>query len=59
MITGANGNLGKRLIQALLQNDEVTAVVRSNKAAQTIQALPLSDSAQQRLDVRVLDPEVG
>lgn len=57
LITGANGNLGKRLITALLEepHSRVTAVVRSARAQGAIEALPLSAEQQQRLQIRVLN----
>jgi NADH dehydrogenase len=57
MITGANGNLGKRLIAALLadQQNHVAAVVRSSRAQQAIAALQLSAAQRERLQVHVLD----
>lgn len=58
MITGANGNLGKRLLTTLLQDAEVSAVhavVRSERAAQTIKDLELPDTSHERLQVHVLD----
>ncbi len=57
LITGANGNLGKRLIEDLLQDPaaEVKAVVRSERAAGTIRDIGLDDSAASRLDVQILD----
>jgi len=57
MITGANGNLGKRLVRALLDDgdDEVVAVVRSSRAMATLNDLELDTQADARLSVRVLD----
>ncbi len=57
LITGANGNLGKRLITALLDNPQhrVTAVVRSQRAEQAITSLPLSDERRARLAVHILN----
>lgn len=55
MITGANGNLGRRLIKALLPEHEVVAVVRSNKAADTVSGLTLTDDERARLSLQVLD----
>lgn len=62
LITGANGNLGKRIIVHLLQStrDEIVAVVRSESASQTIQQLTssnanLSAGDNQRLTVVVAD----
>ncbi len=52
LITGANGNLGRRLLRALDERQvAVRAVVRSQKAAATIADLGLATS----IDVRVLD----
>lgn len=57
LITGANGNLGKRLIATLLDNPQcrVTAVVRSDRAEQAITSLPLAPEQRARLVTRVLD----
>ena len=57
VITGANGNLGKRMISEL-SNEEgslVRAIVRSQSAATTIQELPLSAQQRSRLDVHICD----
>jgi len=56
LITGANGNLGKRLITSLLADphSRVTAVVRSARAQSAIESLPLAAEQQQRLQIRVL-----
>lgn len=56
LITGANGNLGKRLVETLLQNpgDAVVAVVRSERAEQTLKSMRLDAVARERLQVRVL-----
>ena len=56
LITGANGNLGKRLIGSLLQDEanEVCAVVRREAAARTIRDVPLPEGAAERLRVRTL-----
>ena len=40
MITGANGHLGVRLIEALASDSEVVAVVRSERAAAQLTGLP-------------------
>jgi uncharacterized protein YbjT (DUF2867 family) len=53
-ITGANGNLGRRLVQKLLDAHDVVAVVRSDKAADTLAKLPLEVDAKTRLTVKVL-----
>lgn len=57
LITGANGNLGKRLISTLLttSDDSVVAVVRSERARDAITALDLTDTARARLTVTILD----
>ena len=63
MITGANGNLGRRLALYLLSDhrgglvstpDEIHLVVRSDSAREVLQALPLSEAARQRVHVHVL-----
>lgn len=62
LITGANGNLGRRLIVQLLQStrDDIVAVVRSDSALQTLQRLKsprgdLSEVDCARLSVVVAD----
>jgi len=64
LITGANGNLGRRLIQSLLsfahdgdgsEPVEVIAVVRSSRAAETMANLDLQADARERLQVITLD----
>jgi NADH dehydrogenase len=57
LITGANGNLGKRLIGTLLAEpgNQVTAVVRSSRAKQAIESIPLPQEQRARLQIRVLD----
>lgn len=57
MITGANGNLGKRLLQNLLLNadTEVVALVRSERAKSQIEELPLEPQQRSRLDVVIAD----
>lgn len=57
LITGANGNLGKRLLTHLLGNADVAvvAVVRSERAKNAIEAVPLGDDARSRLLIKVLD----
>ena len=57
LITGANGNLGRRLIELLLKNEQqqVVAVVRSARAQQQIDDLALSPAQRSRLQVRVLN----
>ena len=52
LVTGANGHLGRNLIRALAGEREVRAVVRSERAAQTLKDadLPLGLSTQ------ILDP---
>ena len=65
MITGANGNLGKRLIASLLHvqdaegstHTEVVAVVRSQRAADSIHQLEIAETAKARLHVEILDYE--
>ena len=59
LVTGANGNLGRRLIGKLLQDDTdttVTALVRSTRAQQTILDVvqPPSFSAEQQARLRVV-----
>ncbi len=56
LITGANGNLGKRLISTLLEDvhNRVTAVVRSARAQGAIESISLTPEQQQRLQIRVL-----
>ena len=57
LITGANGNLGKRLLQNLLLNadTEVGALVRSERAKSQIEELPLEPQQRSRLDVVIAD----
>ena len=57
VITGANGNLGKRLIADLTdaEDSKVRAVVRSQSAAEAISELSLSEAQRSRLDVCVCD----
>ena len=57
MITGANGNLGRRMIVALLDNERnaVVAVVRSERAKDALHALNLDSSQSKRLSIHVLD----
>ena len=57
LITGANGNLGKRLVRELLAGslDSVVAVVRSERARQALDDLGLDASVRERLRVIVLD----
>lgn len=50
MITGANGNLGRRLVERLAPECSVTAVVRSDRAKEQLTGLALPD-----LHVHVLD----
>lgn len=57
-ITGANGNLGRRLIRTLLQNseqDSVVAIVRSARARTAIASIDLCAEQSDRLRVEVLD----
>ncbi len=57
MITGANGNLGKRLTGVLLADPDtrVSAVVRSERAASAIKEIELSADAAARLQVHIVD----
>jgi uncharacterized protein YbjT (DUF2867 family) len=57
MITGANGNLGKRLIGELLQDpaNRVVAVVRSERAQQAIERLSFAAQQSERLSIVILD----
>jgi len=57
VITGANGNLGKRLINELTHETDfkVRAVVRSQNAADTLTDLPLTSDQRARLDIRICD----
>jgi len=57
VITGANGNLGKRLIDELTRETDfkVRAVVRSQNAADTLTDLPLTSDQRARLDIRICD----
>jgi uncharacterized protein YbjT (DUF2867 family) len=57
LVTGANGNLGKRLIGELLKiaNTDVVAVVRSDRAEGEIEAMDLDTDARARLHVKVLN----
>ena len=49
LITGANGNLGRRLIAALAGRIPVRAVVRSERAARTL------DGSPGDVEVRIID----
>jgi NADH dehydrogenase len=54
LVTGANGQLGRRLIERLARSDprvRVRAVVRSKRAAETLEALP----AEIRPEISVVD----
>ncbi len=42
LVTGANGHLGRALLTALGAGEEVHAIVRSERAAETLRALPAS-----------------
>ena len=53
LITGANGHLGRRLISALPADDEVEALVRSERARQTLIS-HVKDTRQ--LNVTIADP---
>ena len=57
MITGANGNLGKRLLQNLLltADTEVVALVRSERAKGQIEDLLLEPEQRSRLEVVIAD----
>ena len=57
MITGSNGNLGKRLIADLLDDPEnsVVAVVRSQRAKSAVEGINLTADARSRLSAQVLD----
>ncbi len=57
MITGANGNLGKRLLQNLLltADTEVVALVRSERAKGQIEELPLEPEQRSRIEVVIAD----
>ncbi len=57
LITGANGNLGKRLIATLLADEQnaVVAVVRSERAKAAIAAIGLEPAQSQRLVINVLN----
>lgn len=52
LVTGANGHLGRRLLARLAsQQREARALVRSDRAASTLRALPFADS----LEIRIAD----
>ena len=57
LITGANGNLGKRLICELLSEESraVVAVVRSPRAQHEIESLNLTPEQSARLEIKVLN----
>ena len=57
LVTGANGNLGRRFIAATLSatQDRICAVVRSDRAAKQLAAIELTAEQRARLDVAVLD----
>lgn len=57
LITGANGNIGKRLLTFLLGDADcsVVAVVRSARAKGMIENLQLDDHARRRLQIEVVD----
>ncbi len=55
LVTGANGNLGRALIAHLLQDDEVVAVVRSQRALGQVEAVELAESARSRLWTKIID----
>ena len=56
MITGANGNLGRRLIATLLEEEHnaVVAVVRSERAKIAVTDLVLDPAQRQRLTIKVV-----
>ena len=52
MVTGANGNLGRKLVRELVNaGEEVVAVVRSERAANTIREAV----ADGTVDIRIID----
>ena len=57
VITGANGNLGKRFIDELTRetDSKVRAIVRSQIAADLLKNLPLTSDQRSRLDIRICD----
>ena len=57
LITGANGNLGRRLVKELLtaSADHVRAVVRSARAAEQVANLGLTPQQSARLEVVTLN----
>ena len=57
IITGANGNLGKRLIDELTResNCRVKGIVRSQRAANVLSNLPLTSQQRSRLEVSICD----
>ena len=57
LVTGANGNLGRRFIGQTLSatQDRIRAVVRSDRAAEQLAAANLITGPNARLDVKVLD----
>lgn len=57
LVTGANGNLGRRLIKELLDGSEshLRAVVRSERAAGQLSDIAQDSEQHSRLDVVILD----
>ena len=57
LVTGANGNLGRRFIATVLGStqDRICAVVRSDRAAKQLAAIELTTEQNARLDMAVLD----
>lgn len=57
LVTGANGNLGRRLLSCLLQDPQhsATAVVRSARAAEQIERLELNSEQRTRLAIEIVD----
>lgn len=58
LVTGANGNLGRRLVQYVLLGDEhdrVVAVVRRESARASFATMELSSQARERLRIEVVD----
>ena len=57
LVTGANGNLGRRFIATVLGStqDRIRAVVRSDRAAKQLAAIELTTEQNARLDMAVLD----
>ncbi len=53
LVTGANSHLGRRLINTLLEEYEVEALVRSRRARQTLLS---HTGTRQRLNITIADP---